>query len=84
MMIPEKVNASWIATLRDDQLVRAEASLHKEFVKQETAEKERRGSRYVMLRGPESLVSAWLRWLLVNNETSSRGLTVSRTARRLS
>jgi hypothetical protein len=82
MMIPERINASWMATLKDEQLVRAEATLHKEFVKEEKAEKERRGARYVMLRGPESLVTAWLRWLRVNNETSTRGLRVQRGAKR--
>jgi hypothetical protein len=80
MKIPDKVNASWIATLGDDQLVRAEATLHKEFSQQEISEKERRGARYEMMRGPESLVGAWLRWLMVNNEARHRGLVVHRKA----
>ena len=78
MRIPDKVNASWIATLGDEQLVKAEASLHKEFAQEETSEKQRRGAKYQMMRGPESLVSAWLRWLMVSNETRSRGLVVHR------
>ena len=81
MMIPETVNASWIASLKNEQLIKAENILHREFAKHETAEKQRRGARYIMLRGPEALVSAWLRWLLVNNETSNRGLNVHRTGR---
>ena len=78
MMIPERVNAGWIDTLRDDDLLKAERTLHREFAKEETAEKQRRGANYVMLRGPESLVRAWLRWLMVNNATSSRSLVVHR------
>jgi hypothetical protein len=78
MTIPEKVDASWIATLPNDKLLKAETKLHAEFLKEETAEKKRRGDAYTMLRGPQSLVDAWLRWLLVNNETRSRGLAVQR------
>ena len=78
MKIPERVNASWIATLGDEQLVKAEAKLHKEFAKEEIAEKVRVGARYTMLRGPESLVDAWHRWSMVNNETRQRGLVVHR------
>jgi hypothetical protein len=78
MTVPEKINASWIATLTDKQLIRAESQLHTEFLTQETAEKRRRGDRYTMLRGPESLVSAWHRWLMVNNETRNRGVVVHR------
>ena len=77
-MIPEQVNANWIDTLRDEELLKAERALHKEFAKQEAAEKQRRGASYVMLHGPEPLVTAWLRWLMVNNATSSRGLVVHR------
>ena len=78
MSIPEHVNARWIASLRDDQLIKAEATLHAEFVKHEVAEKQRRGARYTLMRGPEALVSAWLRWHLVNNETHTRHLVVHR------
>jgi hypothetical protein len=80
VVLPEKVNARWIATLKNEQLVEAERQLHKVFVKEETAEKTRRGGRYTMLRGPESLVTAWHRWLLVNNATRARGILVHRQA----
>jgi hypothetical protein len=76
MKIPDTVNASWIATLGDEQLIKAEAKLHKEFASEENAEKDRKGARYTLLRGPESLVGAWHRWLMVSNETRSRGLVV--------
>lgn len=72
MVVPEKVNARWIASLATAQLIEAESLLRVEFVTQELAEKQRAGSRYTMLGGPESLVRAWLRWLLVSNETYVR------------
>jgi len=79
MNIPDRVNARWIATLGDDQLVTAEAQLHATFQSSERAEKQRSGGRYVLLQGPATLVHAWQRWLLVSNETRSRGLMVRRT-----
>jgi hypothetical protein len=54
-----------------------EGVLHAEFYKYETAEKRRSGAKYVMLHGPTTLVNAWLRWLLVSNETRTRGLIVT-------
>lgn len=80
MVLPEKVNARWIASLGNEQLVEAEAQLHAVFVKEEAAEKRRTGAKYIMLRGPESLVSAWHSWLLVSNATQSRGVGVHRRA----
>jgi hypothetical protein len=75
--IPERINARWIATLGDDQLVKAEATLHADFREKETVEKKRTGARYVLLQGPPPLVNAWLRWLLVSNATRDRGLVVN-------
>jgi len=74
--IPTKVNARWIATLDDAQLVVAETTLHSAFRELEISEKSRSGSRYVLLQGPAELVSAWHRWLLVNNEVKARGLAI--------
>jgi hypothetical protein len=78
MRLPEKVNSQWIATLGNEQLLAAEAALHTIFKREEAAEKRRTGGRYTMLRGPESLVSAWNRWLLVRNATESRKVLVRR------
>jgi hypothetical protein len=78
MVLPEKVNARWIASLGDEQLLEAEHLLHNAFAAEEAAEKRRKGARYTLLRGPESLVSAWNRWLLVRNATDSRGVIVHR------
>ncbi|HJU72773.1 MAG TPA: hypothetical protein VJ717_03435 [Gemmatimonadaceae bacterium] len=80
MVLPEKVNARWIATLENDQLLEAEGLLHAAFLREETAEKRRRGPHYTMLRGPETLVTAWHRWLLVSNATRTRGILVHRHA----
>ena len=76
VILPNHVNGRWIASLDTAQLIEAESLLRAEFVKQEAAEKQRAGPRYTMLRGPESLVRAWLRWLLVNNETHTRGAMI--------
>lgn len=82
MIIPDHINARWIDTLGDDQLMQAEAELHAIFHEEETSEKARKGERYALLQGPAPLVSAWHRWLLLNNETRSRGLVVHRRAAR--
>jgi hypothetical protein len=72
--IPDRVSASWMATLGDDQLADAEQQLRSIFQKHETLEKSRKGSRYAVLEGPEALVNAWLQWCMVSNEARSRGL----------
>lgn len=77
MTIPDHVDARWIATLGDDQLVRVEAQLHGDFRQHEAAEKSRSGARYMLLQGPPTLVNAWLRWLMVSNEARTRGLVVN-------
>jgi len=76
MPIPNRVNADWIATLGDDQLMDAEAQLRAAFLTQETLEKHRRGARYAVLEGPEMLVTAWHRWIMVSNEARTRKLVV--------
>lgn len=76
--IPERVDATWIAGLADKQLVEAESKLHAVFLEEETTEKKRMGDRYDMMRGPSTLMAAWMRWVMVNNETSSRGVVLRR------
>lgn len=76
MIVPERVTARWIATLGNGQLMAVESRLHTEFIEEENREKRRRGIRYVLLKGPEGLVNAWLRWSMVSNETRTRGLLV--------
>jgi hypothetical protein len=77
MEIPQRVNTRWMATLDDASVVEAEAILHADFRQQDTAEKNRRGTRYRLLEGPATLVDAWMRWLSVSNEARRRGLTTS-------
>lgn len=74
MTYPDRIDASWIGTLSDDQLVKAEGELRKRFAEQETKEKKRRGSQYDMMRGPDALTTAWLRWSMVSNAARARGL----------
>ena len=76
MVLPDRLTANWIATLANTQLVSVESHLHGEFAAEETREKRRRGLRYVLLQGPEALVTAWHRWVMVNKEVRTRGLLI--------
>ncbi|HEV8447416.1 MAG TPA: hypothetical protein VGQ44_11360 [Gemmatimonadaceae bacterium] len=76
MMIPPRVDARWISTLGDTDLLVAERALHDDFRLREQKEKALRGGRYVLLNGPSTLVDAWQRWLLVSNAARARGLSV--------
>jgi hypothetical protein len=78
MAVPERLTADWITSLDNGDLVAVESDLHTEFVDEENLERRRRGDRYVLLQGPAALVDAWLRWLMVNNETRLRSLVVRR------
>ena len=77
MTLPERIDATWIGGLTNDQLQRAETQLRKDFSREEAAERTRRGAKYDLMRGPESLMTAWLRWSLVSNAARSRGLRLS-------
>jgi hypothetical protein len=76
MTIPERLTADWITALGNGELVAVESDLHTEFLEEENQERRRRGDQYVLLQGPAALVNAWLRWLMVNNETRLRRLVV--------
>ena len=80
MTIPSNVSSRWVATLKDSQLLEAEARLYADFHAREMTEKSRAGARYILLQGPSALVNAWQQWLLVNNEARARGVTVRRVA----
>ena len=80
MMLPLRVDARWISSLADTDLLVAEDALHEDFRVQERTEKARSGGRYMLLNGPSGLVNAWLRWLLVSNAARTRGLSVHRHA----
>jgi hypothetical protein len=79
MAIPTNINSQWIASLKNPQLVEAEAQLYDAFHTREIAEKSRAGARYVLLQGPSDLVNAWQQWLMLNNEARTRGVLIRRT-----
>ena len=78
MTIPDRVTADWIATLANERLVTVESRLHSEFLVEDEHERKRSGGRYNLLQGPPTLINAWLRWQMVNNEAQSRGLLIRR------
>lgn len=82
MQIPDQINARWLATLKDEQLLSVESKLHTVFYRHEVVEKKRSGGRYILLQGPGALVDAWHRWSIVSNETRQRGLIIRRRAAR--
>jgi len=77
MTIPDRITARWIATLTNEELQDAERELKGSFSQAESTEKARRGAAYSLMRGPETLTSAWLRWSMVCNATRDRGLRTS-------
>jgi hypothetical protein len=77
MTLPDRIDADWIGSLTNEQLQRAEAQLRTHFSHEETAERRRRGKAYELMRGPESLMTAWIRWSLVCNAARARGLRVT-------
>lgn len=80
MTIPDRITARWIATLSNEDLQAVESQLHSAFAREETSEKERCGGAFSLLRGPDSLTQAWLRWSMVCNATRDRGLRTSARA----
>lgn len=76
MTFPDHISARWIDSLTDEELQQAEWELRANFAQQESMEKARRGARYDLMRGPEELTFAWMRWSMVNNATRERGLRI--------
>lgn len=74
MALPDRINATWIRSLDDTQLMAAESELHSLFMNAEREEKQRRGDAYDLMRGPAPLLHAWQRWSTVNAATRNRGL----------
>ncbi|MBK6489070.1 MAG: hypothetical protein IPF98_19975 [Gemmatimonadetes bacterium] len=77
MTIPERITARWIATLSNDELQAVERTLHGSFDKQDSSERLSKGSAYSLMKAPETLTNAWLRWSMVCNATRDRGLRTS-------
>ena len=74
MTLPDRINAEWIRTLSNEQLAHAESQLHVHYSAEETAERRLRGDAYDLMRGPETLMAAWMRWSLVCNALRDRGV----------
>jgi hypothetical protein len=78
MNLPERINASWLGTLTDTDLVNVEAQLHGRFMALEKREKVLRGAKYNLVMGPPDLMDAWDRWCRVNTATTVRQLVPRR------
>ena len=71
---PETINAPWIGTLTDDDLVDVEGRLHTQFSVLERRAKKLLGAHYDMFRGSADLLRAWDRWSRVHTATRARHL----------
>ena len=80
MKLPDRFDASWLATLDNDSLRKVETQLVTVFRRERAAEQKRRGERYDLMRGPESLMSAWGRWSMVRSAMAARGIPMPRLA----
>ena len=78
MKFPDRITGNWIDALTDIQLQDAERTLHKRFAKEEKAERTLRGGSFDMMRGPETLTAAWMKWSMVNSAARLRGLRALR------
>ena len=74
MRLPKQIDANWIDSLDDEELMNAEAELHAAFSKHDRKERALRGAFYELLKGPDALMKAWGRWSVVNNATRERKL----------
>jgi hypothetical protein len=77
-LLPAKINAAWIETLADDDLIDVEARLHERFTVLDSRHKRLRGGEYSLMRGPTELIDAWDRWSRVSMATRTRSLVPRR------
>jgi hypothetical protein len=73
MKMPDWINARWIDSLTDAQLIKVEAKLHATFRKLEKDHQKETGV-YELSRAPAPLMYAWDRWAVVSTATRARGL----------
>lgn len=77
-LLPERINAAWISTLADDDLLDIETRLYDRFTALDTRHKRLRGGEYNLMRGPTELIDAWDRWSRVSVATRTRSLVPRR------
>lgn len=73
-LVPERINAAWISTLADEDLLDIESRLHERFAILDNRHKQLAGSSYVLLRGPTDLIDAWDRWSRLSMAARARSL----------
>jgi hypothetical protein len=73
-LIPTRINAAWIGTLADDDLLEIEARLHDRFAVLDQRHRRTVKERYVLMRGPVELIDAWDRWSRLNVAARGRAL----------
>lgn len=73
-LIPSRINKAWIGTLADDDLLDIEARLHDRFEVIDQRHRRTLKGSYILMRGPEELVTAWDRWSRVNVAAKARSL----------
>jgi hypothetical protein len=76
VQVPDRINSQWLDALSDDELRGAEGELHAQFTAADRTERKLRGTTYDLMRGPETLTRAWMRWSMVSSAARARGLRV--------
>jgi hypothetical protein len=79
-LVPDRINAAWINTLADEDLLDIESRLYERFAVLDRRHKQLRGREYNLMRGPTTLIDAWDRWSRVAVATKTRSLVVRRQA----
>ena len=74
MKLPERINASWVDSLADGELLSVESQLHEAFNVLENEERQLRGDQYALARGSAALMLAWRHWNMASLATRARGL----------
>jgi hypothetical protein len=76
MQLPDRISATWIDSLRDEDLLQVELQLHRHFLDLEAEQKKLLGNEYDLMRSPSAVMNAWDRWSVVNRATRVRGLRI--------
>jgi hypothetical protein len=79
--VPEYINAAWVDSLTDADILDIEARLHKRYSLIERRERKAQGDSYSLFRGSADLLKAWDRWSRISGATRARRLRIRRVAR---